>query len=368
MTFQLAPDPGPRTREIDQIAVPKLVNTLLKHFLTTLRIALGFSIFYYVFMSTGGWGAAKQFVSTTWILPALCAFTFFGAAIESKRLGLLCESQGIRVPFAFGFRLVAIGTLFTFTIPGGTGGDFMKLYYLTSESRGRGVELATTLVLDRLLALFSMLSVVVGLALLEWNLVRDLQIVRWFVVVGIIGMIGLILIAVGSCSRRIRMGRLYTYLTTRMPLHSYLKRAFDAMYIFREHKTTLVKAMLLSMFAHLVLGSLFMVVGTVLMPEVPHLITGLLALLALLANAIPITPGGIGIAEAVAEGVFASAGHAGGAQLIVAWRIAMLALCLIGAMLYIAGKRNGSLAPRYLPFLQKANNSNSSRSGGIESL
>ena len=303
-----------------------------------LRTVLGIGLLYYVLVVTGGWASAKQFVSTIWILPALGGFTLFGAAIESKRLGLLFESQGMRVSFAQGYRLVAIGALFSMVIPGGTGGDVAKLYYLTSENRGRGVEVATTLLVDRMVAVFSMLSLVVGLALLEGKLVKDLPLVRWLVVVSILAMIGLLLIAMTSCSSRIRVSSLYAYITTKMPLHRYLKRVLVALYAFREHKTTLLMAALWSLFGHLVLVSLFMVVGTVVIPGVPSLITGFLALLALLANALPITPGGLGVGEAVSEGLFATAGFAGGAQLILAWRIGMLSLCLIGAMFYVAGK------------------------------
>jgi glycosyltransferase 2 family protein len=329
------------------------VNRLSRHLLTILRTALGFALLYWVLALSGGWASAKHFVSTVWILPALGGFTLFGAAIESKRLGLLFEAQGIRVSFAHGYRLVAIGTLFNFAIPGGTGGDVVKLYYLTSENRGRGVEVATILLVDRMVALFSMLSLVVGLGLVEGKLVRDLPLVRWLVAVSILSMMGLLLVAVTSSSARVRISSLYAYIITKMPLHHYLKRILDALYTYREHKTTLLMAALYSLFAHLVLVSLFMFVGTVLLPDVPSLITGFLAMLALMANALPITPGGLGVGEAVSEGLFATAGFAGGAQLILAWRIGMLALCLMGALFYVSGKaagqRAGGISLRRIP-------------------
>jgi uncharacterized membrane protein YbhN (UPF0104 family) len=63
--------------------------------------------------------------------------------------------------------------------------------------------------------------------------------------------------------------------------------------------------------------------------------------LGLLANALTITPGGLGVGEAAFEGLFRTVGYDGGARLILAWRVGMLALCSVGCALYIAGSRRG---------------------------
>jgi uncharacterized membrane protein YbhN (UPF0104 family) len=77
------------------------------------------------------------------------------------------------------------------------------------------------------------------------------------------------------------------------------------------------------------------------MPNAQPLTVCLLALLGLLANALPITPGGLGVGEAAFEGLFRTVGYGGGARLILAWRVGMLALCCLGCALYIAGARRG---------------------------
>jgi hypothetical protein len=84
---------------------------------------------------------------------------------------------------------------------------------------------------------------------------------------------------------------------------------------------------------------MFTAAGSVLLPEAPASITGYLALLGLVANALPITPGGLGVGEAAFEGLFRTVGYAGGAQMILAWRAGMLALCCVGCVFYIAGNR-----------------------------
>lgn len=116
---------------------------------------------------------AKQLISAKWLLPWLSALTIFGAAIEAKRLGVLFSAQSMRLSFVEGCRAVAIAALFNFCIPGGTGGDVMKLYYLAADSRGRRVEIATLVFVDRAVALFCMLNLVVALAMLDGRLVWD---------------------------------------------------------------------------------------------------------------------------------------------------------------------------------------------------
>src|SRR5262244_3072196 len=103
------------------------VNQSIKHIFTILRAALGVGLLYYVLKVTGGWAAAKQLISTRWLLPWLSCLTIFSAAIEAKRLGFLFGAQGMRLSFVHSYRVVAIGALFNFCIPGGTGGDVMKL-------------------------------------------------------------------------------------------------------------------------------------------------------------------------------------------------------------------------------------------------
>ena len=309
----------------------------IKHIFTIIRAALGFGLLYYVLKVTGGWVAAKQLISTRWLLPWLSSLTIFGAAIEAKRLGFLFRAQGMRLSFFQGYRVVAIGALFNFCIPGGTGGDVMKLYYLAADNRGRRVEVATVLFVDRAVALFCMLCLVVALALLDGRYAWDYPLIGSLVGAAALGAVGLFVGGAVACSTRLRASRWYIYLMDRAPLRSYLARAADALYVFRRNKVALAKAASLSFIGHLALLVVFISAGRVIMPGAPSLAVCLLALLGLLANALPITPGGLGVGEASFEGLFRIAGYSHGAQLILAWRVAMIALCGLGCALYIAG-------------------------------
>ncbi|MGE0126729.1 MAG: lysylphosphatidylglycerol synthase transmembrane domain-containing protein [Blastocatellales bacterium] len=315
------------------------MNHPIKHLFTVLRAALGVGLLYYVLKVTGGWGAVKQMVSTVWLLPCLAMLTIFGAAFESKRLGFLFRAQDMLLPFVQGYRVVAIGALFNFCIPGGTGGDVMKLYYLAADKRGRRVEIATILFVDRVVALLCMLCLVVALALLEGNLVWNSPLIGGLVSIAGLIAIGLMVGGVVACSTTLRASRWYAYSMDRLPLSRYLARAADALYVFRKNKAALAKAAAFSFVGHLTLLGVLVAAGRALMPNAPALAVCFLALLGLLANAMPITPGGLGVGEAAFEGLFRSVGYSGGARLILAWRAGALALCLVGCAFYVAGSR-----------------------------
>jgi hypothetical protein len=315
------------------------MKNTIRHLFTILRVALGVGLLYYVLKVNGGWIAAKQLISTKWLLPWLSALTIFGAAFEAKRLGILFGAQGMRLSFVEGYRAVAIAALFNFCIPGGTGGDVMKLYYLAAESRGRRVEIATLVFVDRAVALFCMLSLVVMLALLDGRLVWDYPLIGSLVAAAAVGAIGLLTCGAVACSTRLRESRLYAYLTERAPLRRYLTRIADALYVFSKNRAALARAAILSIAGHLVILGLMCAAAKVFMPNAPPLTVSLLAILGLLANALPITPGGLGVGEAAFEGLFRTVGYGGGARLILAWRVGMLALCCLGSALYIAGAR-----------------------------
>jgi len=317
------------------------MKNTLRHFFTILRVALGVGLLYYVLKVNGGWMAAKQLISTKWLLPWISALTIFAAAFEATRLRVLFGAQGMRLSFVEGYRAVAIAALFNFCIPGGTGGDVMKLYYLAADSRGQRVEIATLIFFDRAVALFCMLSLVVALAMLDGRLVWDYPLIGSLVAAAAVGAVGLLTCGAVACSTRLRESRWYAYLMNRAPLRHYLSRVADALYVFRKNRAAIARAASLAVAGHLALLGVMCAAARAFMPNAQPLTVSMLALLGLLANSLPITPGGLGVGEAAFEGLFRTVGYGGGARLILAWRVGMLALCCLGCALYIAGARRG---------------------------
>jgi hypothetical protein len=97
----------------------------------------------------------------------------------------------------------------------------------------------------------------------------------------------------------------------------------------------------LTLVGHAVLASLFANMAHSMLGATDLLASAAQASLGMLANALPVTPGGIGVGEAAFEQLFALAGGvAGGAMLILSWRIGMLPICLLGLIFYAFGIRS----------------------------
>ena len=320
------------------------MSSASKKLLTVLRIAVGIGLLVYVISVTGGWETILKLGDSPWILVALPIAPLLGAAVEAIRLKLLCLALRIHISFARGYQLVAIGTLYSLVLPGGTGGDVVKLYYMARENRGRMVESGLVLLVDRAVALFGLLLLILMLALLNLNLVLENTAIGWLVVAAAAAAIGIILFMQMAFSTRLRQGKLYAFATRKLPLGRFLARVLEALYAFREHKRAILVALAWSLCGHLVLAAMLLALGTVLMPDAPVRILPFLSLLGSLASVIPITPGGIGVGEAATEKLYSLVGISGGAALILSWRLSTLPLCAIGAIFSIAGVRRRSSA------------------------
>jgi uncharacterized membrane protein YbhN (UPF0104 family) len=145
-------------------------------------------------------------------------------------------------------------------------------------------------------------------------------------------------------SSRIRSSLRYQQILARVPLGRYLARAAEAIYRYRDRKAALLRAALLSMAGHALLALTFGIAGTVLVPGVPFMTVGTLSLLGLVANALPVTPGGLGVGEAASEALFRAVGVPGGASLIAAWRVGTILVSALGAAFYIRGMREPARA------------------------
>jgi uncharacterized protein (TIRG00374 family) len=304
---------------------------------TSARVAAAIALLYFALSRAGNLSALKQLFASPWMLLVLALPALGGAAIEALRLRVLFRSQNLDVPFPYGYQVAAVASFFSLCLPGGTSGDVMKLYYLSSYTKGRRVEIATVLLTDRVLAMFVLLTVVVSLAFFEHSLIAQSKVILSLVTTASALMVGLAAFALISTSKRIRATRIYVAVLKRMPFSQYLARISDALLAFRDHGDAVLKAAGFSLVGHMLLASMFAAVGSVVLPQAPAATVVTLSLLGMFGNALPITPGGLGVGESAFQGLFGIAGFAGGAALVLAWRIGMIFLCGIGCLIYIAG-------------------------------
>jgi hypothetical protein len=305
------------------------------------RAAIGVGLLAWVLSSEETLNAIADLFRVPWLLPAGALIIAGGGAIEALRLALLFRSQALRLSWLDAYRVICIGTFFNFCIPGGTGGDVMKLYYLAKGNAGRRVEVLTLLFVDRLIALVSVLLVIVALAAMSFDLVDAHEEIRFYVLVGLAILGASAVGTVLALSKRVRASRVYDRTLDALPMGAYLRRGADALYAFRDHRVALTGAFAVSLVGHGLLLVLIAMSGSVTAPDVAWLPMFLLTLLGMIANVLPLTPGGLGVGEAAIDHLFRIVGYGPGSPIIVAWRLSQLPLLALGCVLYVVGKKGG---------------------------
>jgi len=255
--------------------------------------------------------------------------------IQAYRLVLMVAIQGVRLPYWSAIKLTFAGNFFNFALPGTTGGDLVKAYYLTRYTHLK-TEVVTTVFLDRAIGLFGILVLAAGGILTAWNPEQ------FGPLLGVLGLIfaGLMVGALIVFSRRLRHGLRLPQLAARFPGGEQLLRIGRATVAMRQHKLKLVGAIIVT----LVLQSIVLVSAAVMAWALG--MSGSLVYyfiyvaIGFLVAAIPISPQAIGFMEAAYVGFFTRGGLNTASQavaLALAVRLIQLVWAIPGVLVPLLG-------------------------------
>jgi uncharacterized protein (TIRG00374 family) len=85
------------------------------------------------------------------------------------RWQLLLRVQQINLGWHRVFMLLMVGLFFNFFAPGGTGGDMVKIFYLLKETPGRRAHAFLSVLVDRLIGIFSLVTLAGVLIATHWR-------------------------------------------------------------------------------------------------------------------------------------------------------------------------------------------------------
>jgi len=219
--------------------------------LTALQLAVTVFILWFVFRDPAK--RAEIFASLRqadpfwlWIGLALYGVTEAAAGV---RWQLLLVVQGIHLAWRRVLSLVFIGLFFNFFIPGATGGDAVKIYYLLKETPGQRTAALLSVVVDRLLGLFALVLLAATLIALKWSwLTSNPETAQWvWVVLAVLGGSVLFLAASFVLSSRHLVHRL----PARFPGRDKLAEIALAYSLYGRHWRASAGAFLISVPAHL---------------------------------------------------------------------------------------------------------------------
>jgi len=106
--------------------------------------------------------------NATWLVLGFAMYGFV-ELIAGWRWQLLLRVQGIELSRFRLISLLLIGVFFNFFIPGGTGGDVIKIFYLLKETPGKRTVALLSVLVDRLIGLIALTVFAGVLIALNWH-------------------------------------------------------------------------------------------------------------------------------------------------------------------------------------------------------
>ncbi len=303
-----------------------------------MRLAIGIGIIFYLSKSGRIELASLGRLTHAWTITlAAVGFLFLDILFMSIRASLLFRSARLTLSFSNSIQLNLIGFFFSTFLPGAAGGDIAKLVYATRENHGRRAEVATVLILDRLVGLFSLILLPILFAPFFSDLLRSVPVLREILYFDALLGVGMLLCAALLMYFPPTRSWL-AWLLGRWPgVKSLALRVIDGLVAHGKDRGTLFYALLLSLLANL---ALIVVTGLGLYAVDPNSFSLRLTLVAPmghLVNSLPLTPGGIGVGETAFNALFELAGMDGGAEALLCVRLWNFLVGLLGLLVYLFG-------------------------------
>ncbi|HWB59132.1 MAG TPA: lysylphosphatidylglycerol synthase transmembrane domain-containing protein [Chthoniobacteraceae bacterium] len=103
-----------------------------------------------------------------WVMAGIVAYGIV-EVLGATRWMVLLRVQGIDVPWYRLGALLMIGILFNQFMPGGTGGDVVKIFYLLKETPNKKTQALLAVLIDRLIGLVGLIFVAGVVIIWKWN-------------------------------------------------------------------------------------------------------------------------------------------------------------------------------------------------------
>jgi uncharacterized protein (TIRG00374 family) len=273
------------------------------------------------------------------LLLLLC-FLSYGpiCLISITRWWYLLRRVDLPIPFKEAFRLSFIGFFFNSAVPGQTGGDLIKAFYIAKQKQDAKMRAFMTVLVDRVIGLFA-LGLLSG-SILIFRLGDPEFRIAGYIVYSFLGAC----IAFGAIflSRRLRKLIHLEALIAKLPFKrlSHLLQEVDrAIVIYRTRPGAVIVAVLLSLLNHVSLMFMTVGIGRALRIEIPVSTFAILVPVCMMVASVPLLPGGWGLREGAFAYFFGAKGVAVGFAYATALSVTMgltqLGWSLLGGIFFI---------------------------------
>jgi uncharacterized protein (TIRG00374 family) len=253
--------------------------------------------------------------------------------LSFQRWQVLLKAAGVEARFWRVQKLGFLGLFFSNIIPGMTGGDLVKAIMVARDHPEQKPAAVLSVIVDRAIGLLG-LAVVASVALLFQHGRFPETALKLNLILG-----SIVAAACVVMSRRLRRAIRLDRLLLALPFAEVLKKLDRAALLYRHAGWQVAYSVVVSFAVHgMILWSISRLGGAVGI-RIGLLDYFSLAPLALIAQSLPLTPGGVGVGEYAFIHFFAPAGVARAAALALAvsYRVIQMLVSLIGGALLFAG-------------------------------
>ncbi len=274
------------------------------------------------------------------------ALTLTAILLNIWRWHGLLRSKDIAIPFSQSFSLSFIGLFFNYALPGGVGGDVVKGYYLMQIHPDSKLTSAMTILVDRILGVFSLLTLAL-IAMIFGHRILSAESFFWpvatFVVTAwsVLVLIAVVAFTGGAERIKVQLMRFLPWKDTH-----FLFRLMDVVAAYRHSKACIGKAVLIGLFSQLTFVLVIYFVSIQLGVDLDFFVFLCLAPLGTLTTVLPIAPAGVGVGQAGIYFFFKPYGEQAAQAAVVgitAVQVFTFISSLIGALLYLTRKKPEAL-------------------------
>ncbi len=142
-----------------------------KTLLTLLQIAVTLGVLYLLLRDPQKRAEMVKVITRAneaWLIAGALVYVLV-EVISAVRWQLLLRVQGVQLTWRRIYALGFIGVFFNFFIPGGTGGDVVKIFYLLKETPGQKIQALLSVLVDRLFGLVAMVLLAGVIIAFQWD-------------------------------------------------------------------------------------------------------------------------------------------------------------------------------------------------------
>jgi glycosyltransferase 2 family protein len=287
----------------------------------------------------------KQVATAPLALGACLALLFLTIPLVALRWGIVLRALGLSLPFGSLFHFVAIGLVISMLLPGLLGGDAARAVYAwRAAGTGRAARVGLSVVADRVLALLGVLAVPFVFTLWDWS---RMQRTPALAALGTSIIVATTVCVLATCALFVapRLLRALEVSLSRWPkIAGFVVKLGGVIVTLRTKPTFLLAGFGLAVIAQLVNTFAVILIGNAVTIGSLTVADYMLAVpLTMIANALPLTPSGIGVGEAAFDQIcrWLEPMPSGVAysSIFFAFRIVSVAVCIPGLVSLIVYRK-----------------------------